>query len=139
MGDGDGLYQVATSEADPMKTIRNFRPLSDRYHSDTGPRAYANGFAKIDTKQDAPCYGWVAPSQRTIVSSCEGDVTTTGCETDEELAAQIRDLPRWNDEAGYGPTKIDAVCHDELGQAFEQLGLADLLHRERHPASAIGA
>ena len=34
----------------------------------------------------------------------------------------------WNDEAGYGPMKIDAVCHGELRQAFEMLGLADLLH-----------
>ena len=37
-------------------------------------------------------------------------------------------MARWNDEAGYGPMKIDPVSHDELRQAFEALGLADLLH-----------
>ena len=55
-------------------------------------------------------------------------MTTTVCETDEELVAEIRELARWTDEAGYGPMKIDAVFHDELRAAFEKLGLADLLH-----------
>ena len=70
----------------------------------------------------------MSPGQRTIVSFCEGDVTTTVCESDHELVEQIRELARWNDEAGYGPMKIDAVFHDELRHAFEKLGLADLLH-----------
>ena len=112
-----------------MKLTRDFRPLSDRYSFDTGPCSCAKGFAQIDTKQDAPWLGsWVAPSRRTIVSFCEGDVTTTVCETDEEFVGQLREVARWNDEAGYGPMKIDAVSHDELRQAFETLGLADLPH-----------
>ena len=45
-----------------------------------------------------------------------------------KLVDEIRELARWTDEAGYGPMKIDAVFHDELRQAFEKLGLADLLH-----------
>ena len=69
-----------------------------------------------------------APNRPTIVSFCEGDVTTTVCETDEEFVGQLREMARWNDEAGYGPMKIDAVSDDELRQAFETLGLADLLH-----------
>ena len=112
-----------------MKTTRDFRPLTDRYHFDTGPCAYANGFAQVDTRQDASYFGsWVSPSRRTIVSFSEGDVTTTVCETDEELVVEIRELARWTDEAGYGPMKIDAVFHSELRAAFENLGLADLLH-----------
>ena len=115
-----------------MKITRDFRPLSDRYSFDCGPCSYANGFAQIDTKQDAPWYGaWCSLSARTIVNFCEGDVTTTVCETDAEFSAQLRELARWNDEAGYGPMKIDAVFHDELRQAFEKLGLADLLHERR--------
>ena len=113
----------------PVKITRDFRPLSDRYAFDCGPCSHANGFAQIDSSQDAPWYGqWCCVSARTIVSFCEGDVTTTVCETDEEFVRQIRELARWTDEAGYGPMKIDAVCHDELRQAFEKLGLADLLH-----------
>ena len=112
-----------------MKITRNFRPLSDRYSFDCGACSYANGFAQIDTRQDAPWYGgWCAPATRTIVSFCEGDVTTTVCETDAEFSAQLRELAKWNDEAGYGPMKIDAVFHEELRQAFDTLGLADLLH-----------
>ena len=74
-------------------------------------------------------YGtWCSPVARTIVSFCEGDVTTTVCETDAEFVEQLREAARWNDEAGYGPMKIDAVFHDELRRAFEKLGIADLLH-----------
>lgn len=112
-----------------MKITRDFQPLSDRYAFDCGPCSYANGFAQIDTKQDASYFGfWCSPGARTIVGFSEGDVTTTVCETDEVFVREIRELARWNDEAGYGPMKIDALCHDELRQAFEKLGLADLLH-----------
>ena len=55
-------------------------------------------------------------------------MTKKVCETDDEFVAQIRELARWNDGAGYGPMKIDALSHDELRRAFEKLGLADLLH-----------
>ena len=112
-----------------MKITRDFRPLSDRYSFDTGPCSYANGFAQIDTRQDASYFGY-RPSHtaRTIVNFCEGDVTTTVCETDAELAEQLRELARWNDEAGYGPMKIDPGHGDAMRQAFEKLGVADLLH-----------
>ena len=112
-----------------MKIIRDFRPLSDRYSFDTGACSYANGFAQIDTKQDASYYGtWCAPATRTIVNFSEGDLTTTVCETDAEFAEQLRELARWNAEAGYGPMKIDAGFGDGLRQAFENLGVANLLH-----------
>ena len=112
-----------------MKITREFRPLSDRYTFDRGPCSYANGFAQIDTKQDAPWFGhWCSPGARTIVGFSEGDLTTTVCETDDDFVEQVRELARWNDEAGYGPMKIDALSHHELRQAFEKLGLADLLH-----------
>ena len=112
-----------------MKTIRDFRPLSDRYSFDFGPCSYANGFVQIDTKQDAPWFGaWAAPASRTIVNFSEGDVTTTVCETDAEFVAQLRESAAWNDEAGYGPMKIDVGRDNGLRQAFEKLGVADLLH-----------
>ena len=74
-------------------------------------------------------YGtWTSVASRTIVNFCEGDVTTTVCESDEEFVAQIRELAAWNDKGGYGPMKIDPGFDDGLRQAFETLGLADLLH-----------
>ena len=63
-----------------------------------------------------------------IVNFCEGDVTTTVCETDAEFVEQLRELARWNAERGYGPMKIDPGFSNELRQTFETLGLADLLH-----------
>ena len=112
-----------------MKILRDFKPLSDRYSYDFGPCAYANGFAQIDTRQDAWYFGtWCAPTTRTIVNFCEGDVTTTVCETIAEFTAQLRELARWNDEQGYGPMKIDPGLDDRMSQAFENLGIADLLH-----------
>ena len=112
-----------------MRIIRDFKPLSDRYSFDCGPCAPANGFAQVDTKQDASYFGaWCAPATRTIVNFSEGDVTTTVCETDAEFAGQLRELARWNAEQGYGPMKIDPGRDDGLRQAFERLGVADLLH-----------
>ena len=112
-----------------MKITRDFRPLSDRYAFDTGPCSYRNGFAQIDTRQDASYYGtWCSPSSRTIVNFCEGDLTTTVCDTDEEFAEQIRELARWIGEAGYGPMKIDAGSDGPLRDAFERLELTDLIH-----------
>ena len=49
-------------------------------------------------------------------------------DTDDEFVDDPRELAWWNDEASYGPMKIDAVFHNDLRQAFENLGLADLLH-----------
>ena len=40
-----------------MRIIRDFKPVSDCYSFDCGPCAAANGFAQMDTKQDASYYG----------------------------------------------------------------------------------
>ena len=112
-----------------MNTTRSSRPTYDRYHFDCGPCAPSEGFAQIDTSQDAPYYGtWCSPSARTIVNFCEGDLTSTVCDTDEEFVLQLRELAEWNDQAGYGPMKIDPANNDDLRSRFEALGLADLLH-----------
>ena len=55
-------------------------------------------------------------------------MTTTICETDAEFVQQLRELAAWNAERGYGPMKIDAGFDEGLRQAFETLGLGDLLH-----------
>ena len=112
-----------------MRITRDFKPMSDRYGFDFGPCSTANGFAQIDTRQDASYYGtWCSPAARTIVNYCEGDVTTTVCETDAEFADQLRELSRWHAEHGYGPMNIDPGFSDTLRKAFEKLGVADLLH-----------
>ena len=112
-----------------MRITRDFKPMSDRYSFDCGPCSDANGFAQVDTTQDASYYGtWCSPTARTIVNFCEGDVTTTVCETDAEFAEQLRELASWNAERGYGPMKIDPGPGNQLRQAFKAIGLTDLLH-----------
>ena len=83
------IEEFATRKAHHMRITRDFKPMSDRYGFDFGPCSNANGFAQIDTRQDASYYGtWCSPAARTIVNFCEGDVTTTVCETDAEFADQ---------------------------------------------------
>lgn len=111
-----------------MQIIREFVP-ADRYVYDFGPCSYEKGFAQIDTAQDASYFGtWCSPTKRAIVSYCEGDVTTTLCETDEEFVATVRQIGEWNVAAGYGPARIDPGFCPDMRAAFERLGLADLLH-----------
>ena len=111
-----------------MEIIRDFEE-ADRYVYDFGPCSTRNGFAQIDTAQDASYYGtWASPKRRLIVNYCEGDVTITRCDDDSEFVGQIRHLAAWNDEHGWGPMKIDPGLGPELQTAFEALGLGDLLH-----------
>jgi hypothetical protein len=107
---------------------RSFLP-SSRYHFDTGRCSYANGYAQIDTRQDASYFGqWCSPFERTIVSYAEGDVAITKADTDEEFVQAVRAVAEWTNSHGYGPMRIDALANDRLAAAFQALGLTDLLH-----------
>lgn len=112
-----------------MITIdRSWEPTS-RYKFDCGRCSYANGYAQIDTGQDASYFGtWCSPSERTIVCYCEGDVTVQRADTDEDFVRAIRECAAWNDAHGWGPMKIDALASPALAEKFTALGLADLLH-----------
>ena len=112
-----------------MNTVRTFNPLADRYVFDFTVCTPKEGWAQIDTMQDASYYGtWANPSRRIIVSFSEGDITTQTADTDEEFVTAIRELQQWNDEAGYGPMKIDGMMVEEIISRFTVLGLNDLLH-----------
>lgn len=111
-----------------MKTEREFAP-ADRYVYDCGLCSYKNGFAQVDTKQDASYFGtWASPTRRMVVNYCEGDVTIQTCDTDEEFAGLLRSLDEWNVKQGYGNARIDPGFGAEMKAAFERVGLADMLH-----------
>lgn len=111
-----------------MKIIREFLP-ADRYAYDFGPCSSANGFAQIDTRQDAHYYGtWCSPDKRAIVNYCEGDVTTTICDDDAEFVAELRRLKTQMDESGWGPVHIDPGLDPSFRDRFVSLGVQDLLH-----------
>lgn len=111
-----------------MKITREFAP-ADRYLYDLGPCSYENGFAQIDTKQDASYFGtWANPTALVVFSYCEGDTTLKQCETADEFAAEIRAIDAWNVSNGYGHARIDPGFDPAMKAAFELVGLADLLH-----------
>lgn len=111
-----------------MKTTRQFLP-SDRYAFDFGPCSYTNGFAQIDTSQDASYFGtWASPATMKVVSYCEGDVTIHEAESVSEFAAVLRRIDEWNVAQGHGRARIDPGSDPAMRRAFEALGLGDMLH-----------
>lgn len=111
-----------------MATItREFAP-ADRYIYDFKLATADRGWAQLDTRQDASYYGnWVNPLTRELFSYCEGDTTHTVCADDAEFITEVRRCVGWHHEREYF-IGIDGMCRPEIIEAFERLGLADLLH-----------
>lgn len=113
-----------------MKKHHDFTP-SDRYKYDFRLCSSKNGFAQIDTYQDASYYGtWANPEKLIIFSYCEGDCYTTICETVEEFVAEIEVIRQWNIEQG-GPRGfrgIDPGLNPDNIQKWHEIGLGHLLH-----------
>ena len=114
-----------------MQTTREFEP-ADRYVYDWGICSIANGFAQVDTSQDASYYGtWANPDKLAIVNYCEGDVTCQIAETPAEFVAAIYALRDWaNQMATNGFKGIDCGFRENspIAARFKALGLGDLLH-----------
>ena len=115
-----------------MEKIREFCP-ADRYRYDFGLCSDSNGFAQIDTWQDASYYGtWANPEKLIIFNYCEGDTCLTKCETAEEFRAEIYALKKWADESGgegeRGFRGIDPGLNPDNIQKWRDIGLAELLH-----------
>jgi len=110
-----------------MEIIREFAP-SDRYKYDSGMCSEKNGYAQVDTKQDAPYFGtWASPEHLTIVCYCEGDLTITRCDNPTEFVEQVREMQEWNEKGGYWKG-IDPGWGDKIAPWFVVMGLGDLLH-----------
>lgn len=111
-----------------MKTERKFLP-ADRYVYDFGPCSVKNGFAQIDTSQDASYFGtWANPQTLVIVSYCEGDVTIQTADNAQEFANELRNIKAWNDNNDHTFKGIDPGLNSDIESAFASLGLDDLLH-----------
>ena len=102
---------------------------SDRYIYDWGLCSTGNGFAQVDTSQDASYYGtWANPFKLVVFAYVEGDCYTTQCETPEEFAAELRELKEWNTKHGWKFHGIDPGFNVELKAEFLKHGLDDLVH-----------
>ena len=122
-----------------IRTERSRNPDAGRYVYDTGSCSLANGYAQVDTAQDASYYGaWCSPSKRRFLEYCEGDVAENICDTDEEFVEVVRDFATSMNAAGWGPVKIDPGLRPEFAEEFRALGLADILHGAPDPESGPG-
>jgi len=105
-----------------------FTPNGNRYQYDQGLPA---DFAQLDTSEDASYFGnWASAKRLILFSYCEGDCTTTECETVEEFRQEIEKFQTFCQRVGYDFLGIDPgwVHTDEQLQPWRNAGLAHLIH-----------
>jgi hypothetical protein len=69
-----------------MKLVRSFVDDTTRYDYDLGECSIANGWAQVDTSQDASYYGaWINPVKREFLRFAEGDVDHYTFDSDERM------------------------------------------------------
>ena len=110
------------------KIERSFRP-TDRYYFDFRKCSKKNGYAQVDTSQDAHYFGtWANPVTLKVITYLEGDVNEVTCDTPEAFANELRSIKQWNTENGHTFKGIDTLCDTDLDHCFESIGLGDLLY-----------
>ena len=111
-----------------MKMTKDFLS-ADRYIFDFKLCTPKDGWAQVDTGQDASYFGtWANPFKLEVVSYTEGDIVVRKADNTGEFVTEIRDIKKWNEENGYRFIGIDAMCREELIGKFQEVGLGDLLH-----------
>jgi hypothetical protein len=102
--------------------------MGDRYRYDFKLCTPANGWAQLDTKQDAPYFGnWINPIEFKLMSYCEGDTCLTECEDIADFAAELQVCIDWHKEREYF-IGIDCAGNEEIKAALVQMGFAEVLH-----------
>ena len=112
-----------------MATLtRGFDMMGDRYRYDFKRCTLSDGWAQLDTKQDASYFGnWVNPLTLKLMSYCEGDTTLTECTDEADFIVTLRECIQWHKDAGYF-IGIDAGCSAPIIAAFTRMGFAELLY-----------
>ena len=111
-----------------MKVTRAFEPMGDRYRYDFKLCHFRDGWAQLDTKQDAWYYGnWINPLTLRLCSYAEGDVVVTECADAAEFVTAVREACEWQKQAGYF-IGIDGMCSTPIIEAVTRMGLAEYLH-----------
>ena len=110
-----------------MKTTRGFESECDRYVFDCGLCKAADGWAQIDSEQDAWYFGqWTQPATLRIFTYCEGDTILLEAESPEEYTAEIRRLAAWHEENGFS-FQIDEMCNETIIGHLSALGLSEYM------------
>lgn len=111
-----------------MIKTHEFAP-SDRYVYDFRLCTPHDGWAQIDTEQDASYFGtWANPFKLEVVSYVEGDVYRNKAENVQEFVDEIMSIKTWNEGHGYKFGGVDAMCREDLITRFKEIGLGELLH-----------
>lgn len=111
-----------------MKTEKRFLS-ANRYRFDFGMCSSKNGFAQIDTSQDASYFGtWANPFELKIISYIEGDIIIQSAESVDEFVTEIRKIKEWNERYGWRFLGIDPGCNADIEEKFKAIGLGDFLH-----------
>ena len=106
---------------------KGFDTFGDRYKYDALYQR-ADGWAQIDSKQDAWYYGqWINPITFKLFTYCEHDTCLTECANEADFIAMARECVDWNKNAGYFEG-IDAMADPPIHEAFTRMGLAEFLH-----------
>lgn len=96
---------------------------ADRYLFDSGAHSYAQGWAQVDSRQDASYFGtWTNPDTLQIAEYIEGDYRLTTYDTAEEYVAGMRGF------AEYGYQIDPGWPGGEFAEKFRALGLGEMLH-----------
>lgn len=101
----------------------------NRYTFDFKLCTYERGWCQIDTHQDASYFGiWTSPSERRIVTYCEGDLTTQYAASDTEyrqnLVHCLMHYRNWNEKYPHAMIDMGIRTRPEMRERFNELGLA---------------
>ena len=112
-----------------MTSQRGFNP-GDRYRYDFNVCTVANGWAQIDTRQDASYFGqWINPKRRQIFSYAEGDTCVTTCDDYAELLAEMEHVREFHNQHDKF-LGIDPGFSEQLKADLIAAGLESFFHAE---------
>ena len=112
-----------------MKRETDFMENIERYHFDFGECSAFNGYAQVDTSQDAPYFGiWTNPMNLTTVSYMEGDIYRETAESVAEYVEFIRQLKSEYEAMGTKISGIDPMLNSDISNRLIEIGLGDLIH-----------
>lgn len=110
------------------KVERTQRLMTDRFQFDLRECRPRDGWAQLDTKQDADYYGnWVNPLTLELISYAEGDVTHTKCKDEDDFIQALRECIAWHKERDYF-IGIDPLGNPDIQLALVGLNFGQFIH-----------
>jgi hypothetical protein len=107
--------------------------MGDRYKYDCEKCQLSDGWAQLDSKQDASYYGqWANPLTLELQRYCEGDTARTKCDSEADFIAELTKCIEWNKEAGcwigIDPGWPGQQITERITEAFTRMGFGEYLH-----------